>query len=227
MLRLRGRYGCGRTGSHLALDQSQTRIYVFNDRLTFDELGNLLANIWNALRVGVCSDGSYLVVQLLRARDGVLWEYILAQLHQWRIFRQRRNLEVRPCPVSGPGYFGLGNAKYETYLSAKSQRRLIETLLLGISDVSIDHSIEGQAVVVGVFTEHVAILFRLDRELPTDRILDLDEMRVDVGDRERVQGRVGFRGHCSKRGEGRVQNRRRREESSSHSKRPETSVWIA
>ena len=116
------------------------------------------------------------------------------------------------------------------YLPAKSQWRLVETLLLRVSDVSIDDPIEGKAVVVGVFAECVAILFRLDGELSADRILDLEEMGVDVGDRERVRGRVGFRGHCSGCGEGRVQNRgadQRGEESSRHSKRPGTSVCIA
>lgn len=92
---------------------------------------------------------------------------------------------------------------------------------MGVSDVRIDHPIKGKAVVVGVFAEQLTILFGLDGELPADGILDLDEVRVDVGDCERVRGRVGFRGHCPNGGEGRVQNRganRRGEESSSHSK---------
>ena len=127
--------------------------------------------------------------------------------------------------------------KCRTHLSAKSQRGLIEALLLGVSDVSVDHPIERKAMVVGAFTEHIAILFRLDGELPADSILDIDEVGVNVGDRERVQRRVGFRGHCSERGrgcgQGRVQNRGAdgpgTEESSSHPKRPGTSpgCWFA
>jgi hypothetical protein len=35
-------------------------------------------------------------------------------------------------------------------------------------------------MVVGTFTEHVAILFGLDGEFPADGILDIEEVRVDV-----------------------------------------------
>lgn len=98
--------------------------------------------------------------------------------------------------------------------------------MLGVSDVRVDHPIEREAMVVGVFAEHLAILFRLDGKLPADSILDIDEVRVNVGDRERVQRRVRFRGHCSELGvgEGWVQTRGAdgpgTEKSSGHPKRP-------
>ena len=74
-----------------------------------------------------------------------------------------------------------------THLSSESDRGLIKSFLLRISNIARDDSVEGQAVVR--LLELDSILLCLDCELTADSILNVEDCRVE---------RIGVKGagHC-------------------------------
>ena len=69
-----------------------------------------------------------------------------------------------------------------THLSGERERRLVEPLLLGVPDVRGDDFVEGEVFVAG--GELFAVLLGLDGELAAHGVLDLEDGRVELVDRE-------------------------------------------
>jgi hypothetical protein len=135
-------------------------------QLTFNKLGNVLADEGNALAVRVSTDGTDLVEKLLCSRKNVFREQTRSKRNKLRPFRESSNLNE--------GWEWLpSRKKNNTHLSIERDRRLIQAFLLRIPNVGTDHLLEWQ--VVAALFEFDAIFFSFDRELAAYSVLDLQE----------------------------------------------------
>lgn len=75
----------------------------------------------------------------------------------------------------------------QTDLAIERQWWLVQPLLLGIANVRSNDFVERKTILFlsSRLPELLAVLLRLDCELTPHCVLDFDEIRIHVGDRER------------------------------------------